>query len=284
MNPPTLVLYHGNCHDGFAGAYAAWKKFGKNATYIPVKHGKPFPPEIINAHVYLIDFCYPKEVMEEIMSKATSVVVLDHHAGIQDVIESVPEHVFDNNHSGGVIAWNYFHPHTPLPYLFTLIEKGDLHQRTTDEEEAILSYVYTLPFDFEAWEELVQKLASNDTRHAIKEKGTYYREHFVYLTKHIAETTERVMFEGYECALVSAPRIFATDLGDMLIREGASFALIASARVDGIRISMRAGNNTELDVAAIAQKYGGNGHRGAAAFLIPWGVLPPFTSLPKETP
>jgi hypothetical protein len=280
--PKTIILYHGNCHDGFAGAYAAWKKFGDAATYIPVKHGKPFPEEILDAHVYLIDFCYPKEMMEEIVTKASSVVVLDHHAGIREVIESIPEHIFDNNHSGGVIAWNYFHPDTPLPYLFALIEKGDLHQQTTKEEESILSYAYTLPFDFLMWEMLVQNLESEEERTAICAKGTYYREHFVYLTKHIAETAEKVTFEGHTCVLVSAPRIFATDLGDLLIEEGVAFALITSARADGVRVSMRAGNNQNVDLALLAQKYGGNGHRGAAAFLIPWGTMPPFTSLPKE--
>lgn len=281
--PNTIVLYHGNCHDGFAGAYAAWKKFGESATYIPVKHGKPFPEEIADARVYLIDFCYPKEVMEEIVVKAESVVVLDHHAGIRDVVESIPEHVFDNNHSGGVIAWRYFHPHTPLPYLFTLIEKGDLHQPTTDEEEAILSYAYTLPFDFSAWNTLIANLESEEMRNEIRTRGTYYREHFIYLTKHIAETAEKVLFEGHVCALVSAPRIFATDLGDLLIQEGVSFALITSARAEGIRVSMRAGNNEDVDLALLAQKYGGNGHRGAAAFLIPWGTMPPFSPLPKES-
>src|SRR3989344_3757446 len=37
------VLYHGGCPDGFGGAYAAWKKFGNMAEYIPLKHGKPAP-------------------------------------------------------------------------------------------------------------------------------------------------------------------------------------------------------------------------------------------------
>src|SRR3989338_9515798 len=42
----TAILYHANCPDGFGGAYAAWKKFGDSAEYIPVKHGKPIPENL----------------------------------------------------------------------------------------------------------------------------------------------------------------------------------------------------------------------------------------------
>jgi hypothetical protein len=31
----TVVIYHADCRDGFGAAYAAWKKFGDNASYIP---------------------------------------------------------------------------------------------------------------------------------------------------------------------------------------------------------------------------------------------------------
>ena len=37
------VLYHADCPDGFGGAYAAWKKFGDTAEYIPVKYGRTPP-------------------------------------------------------------------------------------------------------------------------------------------------------------------------------------------------------------------------------------------------
>ena len=85
----ALPIYHANCPDGFGGAYAAWKKFGKDAEYIPVKHGNPVPDGLSDACVYLIDFCYPKEIMDSIVSGAASVTILDHHLGMKDVVESM---------------------------------------------------------------------------------------------------------------------------------------------------------------------------------------------------
>src|SRR3990167_10123181 len=77
------VLYHGNCPDGFGGAYAAWKKFGDSAEYIPVKHGKPIPEGLAGKKLYLIDFCYPKDIMDTLIATADSVTVLDHHEGMK---------------------------------------------------------------------------------------------------------------------------------------------------------------------------------------------------------
>ena len=36
-----VVIYHGRCRDGFAAAYAAWKKFGDKASYLPFLYTDP---------------------------------------------------------------------------------------------------------------------------------------------------------------------------------------------------------------------------------------------------
>ena len=35
----NIIIYHSDCYDGFSAAWAAWKKFGSKAEYLPVKHG-----------------------------------------------------------------------------------------------------------------------------------------------------------------------------------------------------------------------------------------------------
>lgn len=34
MNRP-LVIYHGNCADGFSAAWCFWRKYGTGADYLP---------------------------------------------------------------------------------------------------------------------------------------------------------------------------------------------------------------------------------------------------------
>jgi nanoRNase/pAp phosphatase (c-di-AMP/oligoRNAs hydrolase) len=70
--------------------------------------------------------------------------------------------------------------------------------------------------------------------------------------------------------------MFATELGAYLRKKKPPFALVARVEGDGaIRVSLRSEDG--FDVSAIARKYGGNGHPGAAAFLIPAGAPLPWT-------
>jgi hypothetical protein len=95
-----------------------------------------------------------------------------------------------------------------------------------------------------------------------------YTEYFRLLATQLAARAEIVSFEGYDVYLASGPRMFATELGNMLREKKPPLALISSSESDGtIRVSIR--SNKEVDASALARKYGGNGHPGSAAFSIP---------------
>ena len=284
MQPKTVILYHGNCPDGFGGAYSAWKKFGDAAEYIAVQHQVPPPEGLTGAKLYLIDFCYPREYMNELAKNAESLTVLDHHEGVEDVVEAQPEYVYDAKRSGATIAWSYFHPDEQVPEMLRIIMKGDLYQMFTDEERAIASYVYAQPYDFHGWDQLRVDIEDADGKAAIVAKGRAYTEHFQMLTNQIAERADLVEFEGHRVYLVSAPRMFATELGTKLRAKGAEFVLITRNDENGeMRVSMRAGDNHSVNLAEIAQKYGGNGHPGSAAFSISWGSPIPWTVINEDS-
>ena len=91
-----VILYHGKCPDGFGGAYAAWKKFGNAATYIPVDHGDAPPEGLDGREVYLVDFCYETaEQMDALAESTKHLVVLDHHESAKELVVRAPEHVYD---------------------------------------------------------------------------------------------------------------------------------------------------------------------------------------------
>src|SRR3989344_5232879 len=117
----TVIIYHGKCPDGFGGAYAAWKKFGETAEYIPMSYGSPIPEHMDGRNLYFVDFCLEQEKMDALAKVAKSLVVLDHHAGVRAVATSFPG-VFDVARSGASIAWAYFHPDTPVPYFIQMLE------------------------------------------------------------------------------------------------------------------------------------------------------------------
>src|SRR3954470_16325384 len=115
MTNKTYILYHAGCADGFGAAFVVWLTGGENATYIPVSHGKPVPELEDWSEVYILDFCDPREELLKLASRMTRVVVLDHHAtakaGLLSARDSLAAAVYDAEHSGAVIAWNYFQGH-----------------------------------------------------------------------------------------------------------------------------------------------------------------------------
>jgi uncharacterized protein len=269
------VLYHGGCGDGFGAAYAAWKKFGDTAEYIPVQHGRPAPVHLEGKAVYFVDFCYTREIMEPLIAAAKSVTVLDHHLGNRDVVESMPEYVFDERRSGATIAWSYFHPDTPVPVLLQYVQDGDLYTHTLPDSRAMLAYMYAQDFHFEAWDELATQLEDTSMRAKILEKGKVYAEHYVILVEQICKKAVLVSFEGHEVCLVTAASMFVSDVGNKLATTQPPFALVTNFHGDVLNVSMR--SIAPFDVSAIARKYGGNGHPQASAFRLAWGYPLPWT-------
>ncbi len=275
----TLIFYHGDCPDGFGGAYAAWKKFGDDAEYIGLKHGKPFEHEVSGADVYFIDFCYPKEAMDDLVSKAASLTVLDHHEGMKEVIESMPKFVYDANRSGASIAWAYFHPGVPLPELLTYIEDDDLFRFSLPNTRPVLSYLTVRSFTFPEWNDLAKKLDDPDCRESVLADARTYAEYFVLLAEYAAHEAKLVMFEGYEVyfAVAHPMTTMKSLVGNLLASKQGPFALVVSAHPEGYGVSIR--GDGSVDVAKIAQKYGGNGHPKSAGFRVgldapmPWKLV-----------
>lgn len=274
------MLYHADCPDGFGGAYAAWRKFGDDAEYIPVEHGFPPPDHLAGKEVYLIDFSYPAPVLQKILTEAQSFAVLDHHKGTQGAVESVPEHVYDAARSGAVIAWNYFHPDTPVPVFLLYVQEGDLYTFSLPDAQAILAYCYTLPFTFESWEALVGRMEDPAEVKKIAERGGIYVEYGKALKKQIADRAWLVSFEGHEVLAVDAPRAFGSDVGHTLALRKPPFAMVIRVKRDGIRVSLR--GDGSIDVAELARRHGGNGHPNAAAFSIPHEAPLPFHAVEHD--
>jgi len=272
-----VVLYHGKCPDGFAGAYAAWKKFGDSADYIPVDHGDAPPAKLEGREVYLVDFSYETaEQMDTLVKTTKRFVVLDHHESAKKFTESAPEHVYDVERSGATIAWSYFHPDAPMPRLMKYLEDGDLYRYALPETRNIFSLLLVLPFEFSAWDALALGLEDDAKRAEILKKAAAYTEFFEALAQSSVERAKKVSFEGYEVA--THPNItMKSYVGHELYEKLPPFALIVTAHPNGFGVSIR--GDGSVDVSKIAEKYGGGGHPGSAGFFVPNGNTMPWTEI-----
>lgn len=282
MNTRTIVFYHGGCPDGFGGAYAAWKKFGDAAEYVPLNRSEEELPDVTGAEVFFIDFVYEKEKMDTLAASAKSLVALDHHEGVRDVTESLPGSIFDNDHSGAAIAWDYFHPDTPLPMLLAYVEDDDLFRFALADTKAVLAYLAVKPFSFESWDELAVTLDHPGHGGLFLEKVRTYAEYFTLLAEVAVDHAKLVEFEGHRVYFATAHplKTMKSLVGNMLAKKQGPFALVVSAHPKGFGVSIR-GDGT-IDVSTIAQKYGGNGHKSSSGFLIPADGKMPWTIVESD--
>ncbi len=268
-----VILYHGSCPDGFAAAYAGWKKFGDTAEYIAVYHGDPVPEELAGKEVYIVDFSYPKEALLTLEASAKRLVVLDHHIGAKEAVESVREHIFDNDHSGAGIAWKYFHGDAKFPRILAYIEHNDLWKRELPHAKVIGAYLGTIPFEFISFDRLVEKGEDDALFLEMVAKGTSYRDYFDYVCTTLIDQAEEVLLDGHHVLATNAPRLFRSEVGHALAKKKAPFGIIYYPHHGAWHCSLR--GDGSIDLSLLAQKYEGNGHHNAASFRVPLdGPLP----------
>lgn len=150
----TYILYHKNCADGTASALATYQYFGDKAKYIPVQYQEDPPLIEKGSTVYLVDFCYPQAILDE-LTDGREVIVLDHHKTAQNDLlgyGKLSDMIFDMERSGAMITWQYFHPDKPIPKLFYYIQDRDLWQWQYEYTKPISAYLKTVGYDdFREW-------------------------------------------------------------------------------------------------------------------------------------
>ena len=274
----TIIIYHGDCSDGFGAAFAAWKKFGDNATYIPWKDHGALPHGLTDKTIYIVDFSFHAPLLKQLNETNKLVVVIDHHKTAEADVRTYPQNIFDNNHSGCVLAWQYFHPETPVPSILLYVEDHDLWRFALIEHREFNVALHQVPMTFTAWDELTTHLENENNLINFIAKGALLAKFEDTLIAKLMTYRERVQFEGMEVYAINASRIYRSILGNQLAElnetEGrAALGIVYYRSNGGINVSLR--SKGDVDVAVIAERYGGGGHQHAASIKVKhFGDLP----------
>lgn len=277
-----VIIYHGDCRDGFGAAYAAWKKFGDSAAYIPVKDHNDLSFSLTDKDVYIIDFCFSKEITGKLVADNRSVVVIDHHISSKDVVESYEQNIFNNNHSGAVLAWQYFHPDTPVPELLLQVEDHDLWRFTMPENREFNVALGQHPMTFESWDTLITELQDTNAHINFIAKGALLATFEDKLVAKLLDYKERVVFEGHEVWAINASRYYRSVLGNELASMneadgGTALGIVYYHSNGAVNCSLR--SKGDVNVAELAAKYGGGGHKNAASIKVKTFADLPFSFL-----
>ncbi len=253
-----LVIYHGSCRDGFTAAWVARLRYPEAEFHAGYFGQKPLP--VSGRHVLIVDFSYPRSVMEEIARQAESVLLLDHHKTAQADLSGLAYAHFDMERSGAGIAWDYLFYGKRRPWLVNYVEDCDLWRFRLRDSRAVNAYLGVLPFEFDAWtgaDELGYERAKALGEVVLAKIDQYVSE--------VSKNARLITLDGYSVPAVNASPVDTSELLEGLA-VGNPFALSWSVRADGVfQYSLRSAADG-VDVSEIAKAHGGGGHEHAAGF------------------
>lgn len=296
---PQIVLFHADCYDGFAAAWAIEiaraEANAPDITWVPVQYNKPLPPIDYRCELlYIVDFSLPSEQLDQLSALAGKIVILDHHKSAAEHLADVqkiylgqdpmelPYDVlahFDMEHSGAVLTWKHFRPEEGVPMLLQYIQDRDLWKWVLPESKWINAYIGANPMAFETFDRMNHELHKDRERvEAVGLGITQYQEKLIKQIIESARVTSFTMHDNVPvpCVAVRSP-VLQSEVGNALCEHfpEVKFAIIYSdipGDMANIKWSLR--SIGEFDVTQITKRYGGGGHRNAGGMTTPtWRMV-----------
>jgi hypothetical protein len=268
-------FYHAGCPDGLGAAWAVWRAWGPGARYLPRGH-----EDVVDANAFegqlvvFVDIAPGNEELRALAERAGKVIVLDHHVtarerfendlGVQNAIAGRGHLIhFDLSHSGAMLAWNHFHPDEPAPDLLRYVEDQDLWSWKLPASEEVNAAISSHSRDFETWE----RLAARPITELVAEGAPILRATRIEVERAL-QSAHPVQLGARRAEAVNAT-LYRSKIGHALA-ERAEFKLPWGVvyRVTGERVDISIYSIGNLDIAKVAEGYGGGGHANASGFSV----------------
>lgn len=264
----TYILHH-NDPDGYGAAIAAYQKFGDSATYIEVDYTRPMPELENGSDVYILDFSYKRPVLDELVSRMNSVLIIDHHKSAQADLTGHPNAIFDMNKSGAGLAWDYF-VGGHRPSFINYIEDADLWRFALVESRIVKNYIYQLELTIESF---LKAFNEFDIGEALK-VGNIIEKSIEHDWDMVKGNVFKVDIDLKYRALVLNSPIRLSEFGEKLLQLNEKENLrcdfvMVFYYLNGSKIKCSTRSRRDLaDVSIICSRFGGGGHSRAAGFEI----------------
>ncbi|MFA5567483.1 MAG: DHHA1 domain-containing protein [Trueperaceae bacterium] len=279
-----LVIYHGNCADGFTAAWLANIYFNSKSDPGSVSpddwvvdhhagvYGEP-PPAVDGRHVFVLDFSYPRDVMCDMIDRAESVTIIDHHVtAIQELaplFHVYPEDklrlVLSDRRSGAYLTSKFFWPDREPMEMVRLVDDRDrwvfADERTRPFHASLFSFEYT-PSNW-------NRVYRTPIEELVAEGEAIDRKHMKDIKELLDVMTLWVEIAGLRVPAANLSYISASDACHELLQRHpeAPFAASWFKRKDGKAVvSLRSRTGSDVDVGQIAKALGGGGHKHSSGF------------------
>ena len=272
MSLKPLCIYHSNCADGFGAAWVFKRYSNREFDFHPGVY-QDAPPDVTGRDVYLVDFSYKRAIVEAMLDRAKTIVLIDHHkTAIDDLAPLIEanriESLVSLEHSGAVLAWEYLSvPNTTMPQLLHHIEDRDLWRFALARTREIQANVFSYPYDFEVWDELMK----TDPQTLADQGAAIERKHHKDIAELVKVCRREMTIGGIVVPVASLPYTLTSDAGHLMATEHASKIGVCYWDTPEGRVFSLRSTDDGPDVSEIAKQYGGGGHAHASGFRVPYG-------------
>lgn len=267
----SVVLYHGDCVDGFTAAWVAHRALGDAALYIPARYGDVgLETSIyqdccenanINDEYYILDFSFKRDLLRFLNSKCP-VTVLDHHASAEKDLVGLDFCQFDMERSGAGMAWDHFFPSETRPWLVNYVEDRDLWRFKLQWSKEINAFVRSTEQTFDAWDDLLTL--------RVEQAAQLGRGCLAHIDAYVRAAVKHAFLArlgDQRLPLVNITYESCSEVADALCQQGHEVAGYWFERGDGkIQYGLR--SRGDFDCSVLARRFGGGGHKGASGFTV----------------
>lgn len=283
------IIYHGKCADGFTSAWLANRYFHQylfmtgtapDDWVVPhhaAVYGQEPPADIAGRDVFILDFSYPRDVLLQMGAVANSITIIDHHASAAKDLVNIAQDfaegdycpitpVFNMDRSGAYLTSLFFWPDRDPHDMVKLVDDRDRWVFADSRTRPFSAALFSRPYKIGEWNRLSETVAE-----AVIEGTAIERKN----DKDIEELLEVCMqfadIDGHTVPVANLPHMSASDACHKMLQRNpdAPFTATWFKRGDGMFVySLRSRTGSDVDVSAIAKKFGGGGHKHAAGLSV----------------
>ncbi len=290
----VLIGYHADCIDGFTSVWVARRAMlerGNEVETIEMEYNQDSILRleaaiecILPDTCYLVDYSVSKNEYIALINAYPRVgfITLDHHKTAferygdsdREITTTSTLHwvgpnnsqvILDNDRSGAGLCWSLFYPTKDAPMLVKYVQDYDLWRfKLGDNTKYMHQFLGALDYSFESWGEIYTQLEKGDLSSV--RKGKELQDCHDGDVVQVAAKAVPIILAGYTGLVVQCDRVLASDVGHALSEKCGTFGACIRLNLEAGKIEWSLRGTKDFDVSAIAKRFGGGGHAGAAGF------------------
>lgn len=244
-----LVIYHGNCADGFSAAWCfhhSQEEAQISYDFHAGVYGEELP-DVEDRIVYMVDFSYKADKVAQILELCQGLYFIDHHkTAIEDLKQFADHPKFiaytDLERSGAMLAWDFLYnttweyhqqgykpkilhnlrkddaPYRQPPMLLEHVQDRDLWKFKLEGTRPIQAGMFSYEYTFENWDKMM--LGGLEAKMELwKEGAAIERKHFKDIRELIAVGVRWMLIGEVYMPVLNCPYMWGSDAGHIMSNE-----------------------------------------------------------------